>query len=224
MVDWEFKRDRHNPDLLDMKSAKAILAAEQFECSVKWPLNWKFKAHILLIAIEKIFAAYDEACKHEFEELIGQHESEDDFIDTNLLPVCLLLEGLAVENLLKGIIYSRDPDLVIESKKNLELADNFIHHKLCDLYVSAELARNIKGIDPETKEILRVLEQFVVWRGRYPVPLNLQELKNAKPIPENLKNPNKVIKLCAKLFKILNDIPNPPTHLSNRKQCKEEVS
>jgi hypothetical protein len=197
-------------------------------------LNWKFKAQLHLIAAEKIFEAYDAADKRELKKFLevpfGNHESHamegeelNDFLDAQLLPICLLLEGFAVENLLKGIIYSQEQNRLLEDDKNLKLTEDLTHHRLCDLYKDAKLAKSIDEIDSETKEILKVLEQFISWRGRYPVPINLQQLKNSKQIPDTLKNTKKVIELCTKLFQILNDIPNPPTHLSERKSEKEEA-
>jgi hypothetical protein len=72
MVNWEYKRDRDNPELLDMKSADAIMKARQFECSVKWPLLWKFEAQLLLIAAEQIFNSYDAAFKRDLTRFLAE--------------------------------------------------------------------------------------------------------------------------------------------------------
>lgn len=228
MVDWEFKRDRNNPDLLDMKSAESVMTARQYECLVKWPLSWKHNAQLLLIAGEKIFEAYDAAYKRNLEKDLavpfGQNDSHnlegeelEDFLVSQLLPIRLLLKGFAVENLLKGIIYSQNPDRLKEDDKNLYLDGEIKHHRLDELYSFAELAKNIDAIDPETKEILEALEKIILWQGRYPVPLNLEQFKQKKQIPDSLRRDSKKInELCVRLFDTLNKIPNPPTHLSER--------
>lgn len=183
MVNWEIKRDRNNPDLMDEKSFDDVFSARQFECSVRWPLYWKDKALLLLRAAEKIFIVYDAANKRYLERsLVESHEMEgeelEDFIDSRLLEICLLLKGYAVENLLKGIIFSQDRNRLKENDNGLWL-DNEItrSHSLGQLYVFANLAKNIDAIDPGTKEILNILESMVLWQGRYPTALNLERNK-----------------------------------------------
>jgi hypothetical protein len=227
MVNWDVKRDRNNPDLVNEKSLEDVLKARQFECLVKWPLNWKLKAQLLLIAAEKIFAAYDAAYKRDLERILavpfgqkgGSHTMEgeelEDFLDSQLLPICLLLKGFAVENLIKGIIFSKNPKLLDD--KTLCLDGDITNHDLCDLYAEkAGLAKNKESIDPETKEILVALEQIIRWQGRYPTPKNIEIFRQMKQIPNSLKDQKKVNELCWQLFAILNKIPNPPTHLSER--------
>jgi len=145
---------------------------------------------------------------------ILEGEDLEDFLDSELLPISLLLSGLAVENLLKGIIYSQNPDRLLEDDRNLFLDGKITHHCLDDLYLKAGLAKNKDALDSETKEILKMLEQIILWQGRYPVPLNLEQFKQKKQIPESLRTPKKIIELCERLFAILDKIPNPPTHLS----------
>ena len=225
MVDWEVKRDKNNPDLCDRKSLEAFLEAKNFERLAKWPVSWKFQAQILLIASQKIFDVYEAAYKRELERDLavpfGKSENEsqaldgkelDDFLDSQLLPVCLLLQGFAIENLLKGIIFSKYPERVIETDKNLFLDGQMTNHDLCSLYKEAGLAKDTDAIDSETKKILKTLEQFSVWGGRYSIPKNLEQYKQKNMIPEILKNPKKVYGLYRRLFSILNDIPHPPTH------------
>ena len=227
MVNWEIKRDRNNPDLIDEKSLDDVLSARQFECSVRWPLYWKDKAHLLLRAAEKIFVAYDAAYKRDLERILaipfGQVESHEmegeeleDFLDSRLLEICLLLKGYAVENLLKGIIFSQNRDHLIESDYGLYLDGEITKHHLDELYVCADLAKNKAAIDPETKEILKILENMAVWQGRYPTALNLERNKQKKQIPDSLRDQKKINELCIRLFGVLNNIPTPPTRLSER--------
>lgn len=224
MVNWEYMQDKDNPELLDMKSVEAIMNAIQFEALVKLPSMWRIEAQLLLIAAEQIFNSYDAAHKRILErdlaEPIGKPssrilvgEEEDDFWKSNLLPISLLLKGFAVENLLKGIIYSQDSNRLQEDDKNLYLDKAITHHRLNELYLISGLAKNRDTIDPETKEILEVLEQIIIWQGRYPVPLNLEQYRQKKRISKNLENPEKINDLCNRLFGVLNMIPHLPTHL-----------
>lgn len=228
MVNWEIKRDRNNPDLIDEKSLGDVLSARQFECSVRWPLYWKDKAHLLLRAAEKIFVAYDAAYKRELERFLaipfGQAESHEmegeeleDFLDSRLLEICLLLKGYAVENLLKGIIFSQNRDHLKEDDDGLWLDPDITRsHQFDNLYVLAGLAKNIAAIDQETKEILKILENMVLWQGRYSTALNLERNKQKKQIPDGLRDQKKINDLCIRLFGVLNGIPTPPTRLSER--------
>ena len=219
MVNWEFERDRKNPELLDMKSATAIIEAKQFERLVKWPLGWKYKAQLLLKASEHIFDIYDAAYKRDLERFLDESSSDilegeelEDFLNSQLLSTSLLLKGFAIENLIKGIIYSQDPNRLIEDDKGLYLDGKIKHHRLDELYLLAGLAKNKNAIDPETNEILEILEEVILWQGRYPIPLNLEQYKQKKQIPDSLRDPKKINDLCIRLYSILNKIPTPRTH------------
>jgi hypothetical protein len=80
------------------------------------------------------------------------------------------------------------------------------------------------NINPETKEILDWLKDYITWRGRYAVPLNTQIYRNRKPIPRCLRyhdkpnlNPGKINLLIERLIGELDKMPIPPTHLDGRK-------
>jgi hypothetical protein len=231
MVNWEYKRDKNNPELLDEKSAEDVMIAEQFECLVKWPLSWKDNARLLLISGEIIFKAYNDAHKRDLERFLAEpwgqneaisHDLEGDELEdallSRLLPISLLLKGYAVEDLLKGIIYSRNPDGLKENDENLYLDGKITNHNLDEYYVAAGMAKNKDAIDPETKEILSILEQCIRWQGRYPVPRNTEQLRQTKKIPDSLRRDSEKINgLCVRLFTILNGIPCLPTRRGIKK-------
>jgi hypothetical protein len=230
MVDWEFKRDPSNRDLLDWKSAEAVLEAEQFECCALWPLMWKSKAQGLLVAADKIYQAYYNADKREMARLDSGNytngtpkgqELEDSLDTMYLFPIFLLLVGYAIENLLKGIIYSKNPDLIVETNKNLELNKNLRCHKLTKLYKEVAKVTELTALDNETEEILIILEQCVIWQGRYSLPLNLQQFKNKKQISSSQMNIKKINALISQISSVLNKIPNPPTHMEKRTRSKD---
>ena len=237
MVDWSYKPDKNDSRLLDQKSAREVDLAKQYEVNALWPKAWKLRARDQWYIADKIFRAYkaandrewariDEATKNkktasEGHILKGQ-ELEDHLDVTTGFPIYLLLTGYAIENLIKGIIYSKTPSALEEDDKNLRLKKSLAHHELANLYVEAGLAKSRDTIDRDTKEILDYLTEFVVWRGRYNLPLNLQQAKNAKPLPSCISRggellPDKINELIEQLMSELDKIPVPPTHLDGRK-------
>lgn len=237
MVNWKYKPDITDSRLLDMKSADEIDLAKQYEVAVLWPISWKRKARDLLYVADKLFSAYKIANNREwarFEEsfkclepqpsghILNGQELEDHFDITAGRPIYLLLTGYAIENLIKGIIYSKTPSLLEEDDKNLRLKKDLANHKLADLYIEAGLAANKNMIDNDIKELLDYLEEYITWKGRYNIPLNLQQAKNAKSMPSCINHggdivPDKINELVEQLITELDRIPVPPTHLAGDK-------
>lgn len=235
MVDWEIKRDLENEDLVDRISLEAVLKAEQFECCALWPLIWKSTAIGLLTAADKIYNAYSDAEKREmarfdsgnYEEGIQKGQELQDFLDTMyLFPIFLLLIGYAIENLLKGILYSKYPGLLEETDKGLKLNLKKLNqslkgHELTLLYNEAAKVTDLAALDTETEDILAILEHCVIWQGRYAIPLNLQKFKNKKQISSSQINLGKINDLVSRISSALDKIPNPPTHMEKRTRSKE---
>jgi len=235
MVDWEIKRDPKNKDLVDWKSLEAVLKAEQFECCALWPLMWKSTAIGLLTAADKIYNAYSDANKREmarfnsgnFKGGILKGQELQDYLDTTyLFPIFLLLIGYAIENLLKGILYSKYPELLDETEKGLKfnlkkLNQSLKGHELTLLYKEAAKVTDLAALVTETEDILVILEQCVIWQGRYSLPLNLQQFKNKKQISSSQINLEKINDLVSQISSALDKIPNPPTHMEKRTRSKE---
>jgi len=167
MVDWEIKRDLKNEDLIDRKSMEAVLIAEQFECNALWHLMWKSTAIGLLTAADKVYNAYSDANKREMARYnwnynggILKGQELQGFLDTAyLFPIYLLLLGYAIENLLKGILYSKCPELLDETDKGLKLNLQKLNqslkgHELTLLYKEAAKLTDLAALDTETKDIL----------------------------------------------------------------------
>jgi hypothetical protein len=128
MVDWKIKRNENGA--LYMKSFLRRQDAVQYEAGVLIPGVWRSQADILLHAADELFQMYDAAeTRQEARDLteleytkrtgndyqMNSKEKMDlhnDFEDRKLLPVFLLLIGYAIENLIKGIMYGRHPDLL----------------------------------------------------------------------------------------------------------------
>ena len=83
-------------------------------------------------------------------------------------PVYMLLAGLAIETLIKGIIVARHPDFIEQQKLSGELT----HHDLTELYQTAGLMI-IKAHD----NLLLRLQNYVVIFGRYPVTKTRQDMQ-----------------------------------------------
>jgi hypothetical protein len=88
--------------------------------------------------------------------------------DIVLFKSYMLLSGLALENLAKGIIVGRNPGVVTPDTFNLK------GHNLLQLAQQAALPFS----DAE-RDILDRLTAFVVWAGKYPI--HLQATKNVHP-------------------------------------------
>jgi hypothetical protein len=83
-------------------------------------------------------------------------------------PVYMLLAGLAIETLIKGIVVARHPDFVKQQKLSRELTN----HNLTDLYGTAGLMKNRGHYN-----LLLRLQNYVVIFGRYPVAKTKQDMQ-----------------------------------------------
>jgi len=72
-----------------------------------------------------------------------------------------MLLGLAFENMIKGILVARDPTLIKDGIPTGKL----ITHAVADLAHAEGLL-----LSDDEYRLLKVLEQYVLWLGRYPMP------------------------------------------------------
>ncbi len=89
-------------------------------------------------------------------------------------PVYMLLAGLALETLIKGIIVGRNPKVVGPQR----LSKKLTNHNLVDLYREAGL-RESKGL----KDLLLRLQNYIEIFGRYPVSKtkkNMEKMSNTR--------------------------------------------
>ena len=82
-------------------------------------------------------------------------------------PVYMLLVGLAIENLAKGIYVARHPSVCSSDNLPRELTT----HKAIELLESLDV-----GLSQAEIGLLERIETFVLWAGRYPIPLKLDDL------------------------------------------------
>jgi hypothetical protein len=79
-----------------------------------------------------------------------------------------LLAGLSLENLAKGILIGRSPNIVSNGKLNLKmLAGSSNGHHLANLAAQAGIQ-----LSAEERNILPRLKEFIVW-GKYPIHLSV---------------------------------------------------
>lgn len=96
-------------------------------------------------------------------------EEYDVCIDLTAIRTYMLLMGLAIENLAKGILISANPALV---KDNISLDKSLRHHNLVKFVT-------LSGVTMSDKEgdVLRMLTEHVTWSGCYPAPLSVEEIR-----------------------------------------------
>jgi len=83
-------------------------------------------------------------------------------------PVYMLLAGLPIETLIKGIIVATHPDFVKQQKLSGELTN----HNFIDLYQTAGLVKS-----KEHYNLLLRLQNYVVIFGRYPVTKTKKDMQ-----------------------------------------------
>ncbi|VVB63372.1 Uncharacterised protein [uncultured archaeon] len=213
--------------------SKTIADAEQFEARVLIPGMWRIQARQLMRAAFKLLKDCSTAQDHTIRRLIEmssvhreqtsgsrrlQGQELEDYEDSNLLPIGLLLAGFAIENQLKGIIFSKNPELLSE---NLELNKQYTRHELNKLYCAAGFAKNINEIDSATRILLDRLTKAIVWQGRYTFPLHFENFRGNRTIPCNpQKEMDDLLKLYNKLDNTLSQIPIPSTNMQERASGK----
>jgi hypothetical protein len=135
-------------------------------------IYWTNKAQNLFDAAD---AAYKEAIES---RVVGKAKSE--WIDF----VYKYLAGMAVENLLKAIMIGQDKSLVgeYELSQSTKWHDVWTRHKSDRLKFlheceSKSLQANERLTEDE-KKFLSVVECYVVWVGRYPIPVTESAFRN----------------------------------------------
>jgi hypothetical protein len=92
--------------------------------------------------------------------LKGEHVAPVEHIQPDLLPTFSLF-GSALENAFKGVILSKEPSLISETRLSSKLKT----HKLVELAKAARIA-----LSARESRVLEWLTEVVVWKARYSVP------------------------------------------------------
>jgi hypothetical protein len=93
----------------------------------------------------------------------------------------MLLTGLAFENLTKGILIGRDPTLVSRAKIKGGIMGRGGHG-------IADRAGKIITLTTNESSFLKRTEEYLVWAGRYPLPMTSGHFLNSKK--------NKLLSFC----------------------------
>ena len=155
IADWEY-----GDMISDMREFEKY-HRQSFSSLAKDPESWLFMAKNLKNAAD----ALRNSCWPKERCFRDLDAATSDFLTG---PVYMLLAGLAVETLIKGIIVGSHRELVEEQKLSTELT----HHNLPRLYKKAGLIENALQ-----NNLLLRLQNYVENFGRYPVTKTKQEME-----------------------------------------------
>jgi len=126
-------------------------------------------AETWLMSAEHLKTAADALHKSSLWPARGElYDQKSAVADVHYGPVYMLLAGLAIETLIKGIIIAKHPDFVKQQKLSGELTN----HNLIDLYQTAGLMKS-----NDHYNLLLRLQNYVVIFGRYPVTKTKQDMQ-----------------------------------------------
>lgn len=182
--------------IVDLKE----FAKQQFKAAQR-PVAW-------LLSAERLRDAADAIMKHELsaeipyfraykiaqEEALASAYSDGNDAGVSEIkamppnyPPAQLMYAYAIENVLKGLVVSKRPDLVQEG----ELDDELAIHNLIKLADKAEFAVHV-----QERPVLEALSQLSIWAGRYPVARTQREFL-ARRTPTNCSTMVQLIRSCA---------------------------
>ncbi len=133
------------------------------------PSQWFYTAKRLKRAADLIW----DAVTMDLQKLLSRAMFTEPWPETDLTPpisispVYMLLAGLALENLVKGIIIGQKPERVRTDQLDSWGGSGHKLRKLC------EHARI--QLEQDEDELVQRLQVFVLWGGRYPVPLDFSD-------------------------------------------------
>jgi len=170
----------------DLDKAIEHYQSKQFKLRATLPGSWKSASLKLRHAASRLRELQHDAIlrilergRAEFEagemrEGITKLEGQElqDHEDTQLSSIYLFLMGYAIENLLKGILILRHPEYFKPTGEMTSIGT----HKLVSLCQRC----GIQLLDEEST-LLDKLTTYIRWAGRYPVPLDIQDMPPINP-------------------------------------------
>lgn len=170
----------------DEKSTQDMYLDMMFE-GRKHPKAWMWNGRYLRLGADAIYTRYLES-----KDWLEKHSIDKDgksfhidFVDNNkdvmtkhqlnltLLQSYFFLEGCALENAVKAVLISVNPDNA-PHKNNKKITS----HNLQCLFENAKIS-----LDKWQINLLERLTDCIYWAGRYPYPLERKELQY-KPLPD----------------------------------------
>jgi len=133
---------------------------KQFQAGACWPLSWLLMASSLHRAACIIWEQVEEDWKHQQDP---EKLAQSGYIP-RLTPVFMLLAGLTIENLVKGIRVSQESALDKKGKFR------FNKHNLVNLLEQSSIT-----LSDDERDLVERLTQYIQWGGRYPVPLKTSD-------------------------------------------------
>ncbi|PYO00675.1 MAG: hypothetical protein DMD91_10000 [Candidatus Rokuibacteriota bacterium] len=144
----------------------AAVKALAYEEAATTPQSWLNLADDLRRAAEAVWAPFEDALPR------PGRPSRAKSSPFGYGAVFLMLAGLAIENLAKGLVVQRKPPEIKDGK-----AVGIAGHGILARLKSAAVP-----LTNQDREFIRRLEMFVSWAGRYPIPLHVAQMKVEKTI------------------------------------------
>ena len=161
------------------------IRSRQFELSSTMPISWKSISLTLKHAADRLFDIYHVASLRIIDQVIAEHSKAKndkkqmqgsrklegkeliDHQDASLISVYFLLAGYALENLIKAILLIQHPEFF----KKDESLTGVQSHNLLQLCERCGLK-----MEEEETALLNKLSEYIIWQGKYPVPLRYDDM------------------------------------------------
>jgi hypothetical protein len=141
-----------------------------FHSSLRDANSWVEQAEKHLLVSEILYK--------EILELIANYTEIPDEMTRKALALFesyMLLCGLAFENLIKGLIISIKPDFNVMTELNQYKWKSKGGHGIKEMFDF-----NYPNLDNSEIELIERLEEFLIWIGKYAIPLNSDKLYKSK--------------------------------------------
>jgi len=151
---WRIRRE-------DFQAFATAQAEEMYEVVGQDALGWLEYAKTLKLSADLILEALTRDLPQP-QVLPGVRERKLAYVRS-----FMLLTGLAFENLIKGIFIARNPKLV--DRKKLDAKQWLAVRKGHGI---STLTNQVTSLNPAELNLLTRLEEYLIWAGRYPIPMN----------------------------------------------------
>lgn len=141
-------------------------SGQTFEMVGSDPSSWLHQAQLLKTSADLLYEQL-RTTQHNRGELTPSQRSHELMAGMHSY---MMLTGFCLENLVKGILISRNPSLVNQQR----IDPSLLSHEAISL-----LPSDILLTDRE-KELLTRLQQYAIWSGRYPIPVRSHEFHQAQ--------------------------------------------
>lgn len=149
---------------------QAAFWSEQYALASQPPLWW-LTARRLMQAAEVLWRVHDADLSKLREGQVEAHKLEN----LQLGLAWMLLTGLALENLVKAVLLKRKPELARPGRMPKWPGNG---HDLPKLFDAAGVP-----LSASERGMLDRLTEFILWRGRYPVPHDVKRLEPRDEVP-----------------------------------------